>query len=119
MASRKKADVVPTVAPTIEQPSEQPVIANVAPATPVPSLNVAPDRLERPVAPRPSFSVREPSTGNKGGAKTGAGKAPNRDSGKKKNAKRKAIRLKGFGGEEKRPRKKTNRKGAEKRVPGK
>lgn len=127
MASRKKADVVPTVEPTIEQPSEQPVTANVAP---VPSLNVAPIKVERPAAARPSSSVRVPSKGNKGGAKSGGGKgSPNRGSGsghyqetstskkKKKKAKKKGLKVMGslLGEGKYRPSKKATKKGAQKR----
>ena len=64
MATRKKANVVPPDELTIEQPPQQPVIADAALALPVPSLNVTPARVERPAA-RPS---------SKGGGKSSGGK---------------------------------------------
>lgn len=76
MAPRKKA--VPSEEPTIEKPPEHAVTANVAPATPVPSLNVAPVRVGRPAAPRPSSSLRAPSKSNKGGGKGASGKGLSR-----------------------------------------
>jgi hypothetical protein len=135
MAYRKKADVVLTVEPAIEQPTEQPVKANIATATPVQPFNVTPVRVERPAA-RQSSNVRPASKGNKSGAKSGGGKgSPGKavrvggggysqgivgNKPKKKKAKKRlTFRGKSLGDLEYKPSKKTTKKGLAKRGPSK
>jgi hypothetical protein len=134
MAPRKKTDA--EAVQGIEQPREQPVIANVAPALPIPPLNFASVRVERPAA-RPASSARTASKGNKGGGKSDGGK---KSGGKgttvggghsqgivvghrppKKKTKKKGLMVKGYslGERESEPRKRTTKAGLRKPGPRK